>query len=166
MQTAAFGFRVPERTDGVFLLSGVFFWLVDVVNVFVVFPFFLCLRLRGNQAGTFRGGHHGKAVIKKIADIAEIVRVIFVFSLVSVLFVLIQKITSRSDFRSRIRIAASFLLFPKKCEKLRKMLFISKFHSRKRSVFQACFRPQDSLLNQSRRTETARQAVRRFRLFS
>ena len=132
MQTAAFGFRVPERTDGVFLLSGVFFWLVDVVNVFVAFPFFLCLRLRGNQAGTLRSGHHGKAVIEKIADIAEIVRVIFVFSLVSVLFVVAQGITpqiriQKSDNRNQTTAGkpcladkASFLLFPKKCEKLRK----------------------------------------------
>ena len=130
--------------------------LVDIVNVFVVFPFRLCLRQRGNQPRTFRGGHYGEAVVQEIADITEIVRVIFVFPILPVLFVLIQKITSRSDFRNRDKSPASFLLFPDNIEKTRKMLFILKFRLRKRSDFQAYLRPQDSLPNQWRQTVSVR----------
>ena len=63
---------------------------IDVVDIRVIFPLRLRLRLRGNQPRTFRCGHHGETVVKKVADIAEIVRVVFVFS---VLFVRVQKIT-------------------------------------------------------------------------
>ena len=44
---------------------------IDVVDIRVIFPLRLGLRLRGNQPRTFRGGHYGEAVIKKIADIAD-----------------------------------------------------------------------------------------------
>ena len=121
---------------------------VDIVDILVVFPFRLCLRLRGDQSGTLRCGHHSKAIIKKIADIAEIVRVVFVLPILSVFFALIQKITSRSDFRSRDKSTASFLLFPKGSEKPRKMLFISKFHLQNYRAFRAFLHPQDSLLSQ------------------